>query len=388
MKKIDFVFFDAGGGHRSAATALAAMIGQQGRPWRVRLVNLQEVLEPVDIFRRYFRIRMEDIYNHMLKSGWTLGAEYLVPVMHWLIRMFHGQQVRLLREFWAKDTPELVVSVIPNFNRALFEALKSVGPRPLVTLITDLADYPPHFWMEKQNQYMICGTDRALDQAYEMRYNPHKIYRVSGMILRPEFYQRIETDRTAERERLGLRADLPTGIMLFGGQGSWRMLDLARRLEACRQPLQMIVICGRNERLTERARKLKTSYPLHVVGFTSDVPRYMQLSDFFIGKPGPGSISEALAMKLPVLIERNAWTLPQERYNADWVLEKGVGMVVANFRHIAEAVDRLLEPKAFAEFRERAGRIRNRAVFEVPEILQRILRETDNQDLAGPAKSR
>ncbi|HET8549397.1 MAG TPA: galactosyldiacylglycerol synthase, partial [Bryobacteraceae bacterium] len=113
MKKIDFVFFDAGGGHRSAATALAAVIEQQGRPWRVRLVNLQDVLQPIDIFRRWARVRMEDVYNHMLKSGWTLGSEYLVPAMHWLIRLFHRQQVRLLHEFWRKDTPDMVVSVIP-----------------------------------------------------------------------------------------------------------------------------------------------------------------------------------------------------------------------------------------------------------------------------------
>ena len=58
----------------------------------------------------------------------------------------------------------------------------------------------------------------------------------------------------------------------------------------------------------------------------------MHLADFFIGKPGPGSISEAIAMKLPVIVERNAWTLPQERYNADWVLEQGAGFVLPNFR--------------------------------------------------------
>jgi hypothetical protein len=60
----------------------------------------------------------------------------------------------------------------------------------------------------------------------------------------------------------------------------------------------------------------------------------MALSDFFIGKPGPGSISEAMAMHLPVIIERNIWTLPQERYNADWVIEKKVGFVLPNFREI------------------------------------------------------
>ena len=63
-------------------------------------------------------------------------------------------------------------------------------------------------------------------------------------------------------------------------------------------------------------------------GFTSQVPFYMAISDFFIGKPGPGSVSEAVAMKLPVIVERNAWTLPQERYNADWILENHLGLVV------------------------------------------------------------
>ena len=60
-------------------------------------------------------------------------------------------------------------------------------------------------------------------------------------------------------------------------------------------------------------------------GFTTSVNYYMQLADFFIGKPGPGSVSEALAMQLPVIVECNAWTLPQERYNAEWVVEKEVG---------------------------------------------------------------
>ncbi len=61
----------------------------------------------------------------------------------------------------------------------------------------------------------------------------------------------------------------------------------------------------------------------------------MQLADFFIGKPGPGSLSEALAMHLPVIVERNAWTLPQERYNADWVLENEVGLVLPEFSTIS-----------------------------------------------------
>src|SRR5438067_1080674 len=74
MKKLDFIFFDAGGGHRSAATALRQVIEQQSRAFEVRLVNLQEVLDPIDIFRKITGLRMQDLYNSMLKKGWTLGS--------------------------------------------------------------------------------------------------------------------------------------------------------------------------------------------------------------------------------------------------------------------------------------------------------------------------
>jgi len=99
----------------------------------------------------------------------------------------------------------------------------------------------------------------------------------------------------------------------------------------------------------------------------------MQLSDFFIGKPGPGSVSEALAMHLPVIVECNAWTLPQERYNAEWVVEKEVGVVLPNFRKIESAVAGLIEPAALARYRANTMKLENRAVFEVADILNTIL---------------
>jgi len=103
----------------------------------------------------------------------------------------------------------------------------------------------------------------------------------------------------------------------------------------------------------------------------------MGLSDFFIGKPGPGSISEAIAMRLPVIVERNVWTLPQERYNTDWVEEQGVGIVVKNFGQIASAVREMLQPERYARYRQAASAIRNSAVFEIPEMLEGILQNRD-----------
>jgi 1,2-diacylglycerol 3-beta-galactosyltransferase len=145
------------------------------------------------------------------------------------------------------------------------------------------------------------------------------------------------------------------------------------RLQAIRRDLQLILICGKNEKLASRLRSSHSRFPLNIVGFTQEVPFYMRLSDFFIGKPGPGSISEAVAMQLPVIIERNAWTLPQERYNADWVLERGVGVVVNHFDEIAAAVERLLEPAALARYKANVARVHNRAVFEIPDLLATIM---------------
>jgi 1,2-diacylglycerol 3-beta-galactosyltransferase len=118
--------------------------------------------------------------------------------------------------------------------------------------------------------------------------------------------------------------------------------------------------------------------PRVVEGFTTNVPYYMQLADFFIGKPGPGSIAEAMAMHLPVIVERNAWTLPQERYNTVWVREKEVGLVVASFAQIGEAVAQLIEPENFLRFRANTAGLKNQALFEIPKILRQILSAAGN----------
>jgi len=370
MKRIDLIFFEAGGGHRAAATALQAVIDQQQRGWDVKLVNLQEILDPLDIFRKYTGIRMQDIYNLLLKKGWTLGSPQLTVAMHALIRIYHRGQVRLLKQYWAQGERDLVVSLIPNFNRALRESLPET---PLVTVLTDFADYPPHFWIEeRQDQYFICGTDKAVEQALALGHPRERIFLTSGMILRPKFYDPIKVDREEGRDQLGLDAEIPTGLVLFGGEGSNVMLEIAKRVTA---RAQFIFICGKNQKLAERLRRLPTTFPKYVEGFTSEIPYYMHLSDFFIGKPGPGSISEALAMHLPVIVECNAWTLPQERYNTQWIREKDVGVVLKNFREIDSGLRTLLDPANFARFHGNAAAITNRAVFEIPDMLDAILQQ-------------
>ena len=387
MKPIELGFFDAGGGHRAAATALDIAVRAEHRPWDTQLLNLQELLDPLDILKKYAGIRIQDFYNTMLRNGWTLGSPQLLKVLQLVVRSYHKPAVRLMQAHWKETQPEMLISFVPHFNRALYESYSRVFPeRPFVTILTDLADYPPHFWIEQdQRQYFICGTEHAVEQARSMGHPDDRIFRASGMILHPRFYEAPISDRLSEREKLGLRRDMPTGIVLFGGHGSKVMLQIAERIENSDLNLQMIYICGKNEKLAAALRSQKSRLPRFVEGFTTHVNYYMQLPDFFIGKPGPGSVSEALAMKLPVIVECNAWTLPQERYNAQWVTEKQVGIVLKNFQRVEQAIAQMIEPSTLSRFNKNAASLNNRAIFEIPGILEQIL---ERSSAAAPAATR
>jgi UDP-N-acetylglucosamine:LPS N-acetylglucosamine transferase len=251
----------------------------------------------------------------------------------------------------------------------MFQALAAARPdAPYVTVLTDFADFPPHFWIEPhQAQHWICGTRHAARQAREAGCEPSRVYETSGMVISPDFYRDRCIDRRAELLKLKLDPDRPTGLVMFGGQGSRVMRSIAKRLD----DVQLILVCGHNAALAASLRAQRSSAPRAVLGFTSQMRHYMQLSDFFIGKPGPGSISEAVHQGLPVIVVRNAWTMPQERYNADWIEEHQVGLVLDSFKGIRSGVAHLTARSH--EFRANVRRIHNRAVFEIPDILEQIL---------------
>ena len=273
MGRVEFVYFDAGGGHRAAATALRTVTEQQ-LCWDIHLMNLQELLDEIDPVLRLTGLRLQDLYNWLLKKGWTWGTGFELRVLQAAVRLFHQDQVRLLEAYWRKIPPALVVSLIPHFNRAILESLRRISPTtPLVTILTDLADYPPHFWLERQEQFFICGTERAVAQARSLGLREDQIYQTSGMILNPKFYQPITADRAAERQRLGLDPDLTTGLVMFGGQGSRVMVEIARKLAASKLNLQLILICGHNQRLIP-AKLRGMPGRKYVEGFTTEVPYY------------------------------------------------------------------------------------------------------------------
>ncbi len=391
---VDLIYFDAGGGHRTSAKALMSAAEQQHRGWQINLINLRELLEPADVVRRLTGVRVEDFYNSQLKSGLTIGTAPLLRMVQLLIRQLEPAMIKLLARHWQQSHPDLVVSMIPNFNHAILAGIRQAdvmqarAETPMVTILTDLADCPPHFWIERQTQYLVCGTATAARQAIAMGHAPERVFRTSGMIVRPEFYRPMELNRETERSRLGLDPKLPTGIVMFGSYGSSQIESIARRIESAGLKTQLIFICGHNHKLRAHLESMELSYPFHCVGFTQEIPYFMKLADFFIGKPGPGSISEALVMGLPVIVERNAWTMVQERFNTDWIAENRLGIVLPSFRHVASAVSTMLDREQFLSLRAGVRAYDNRAAFEIPEILEALISQHRIASLGFGRRSR
>ncbi|HXD90805.1 MAG TPA: hypothetical protein VNU00_07070, partial [Candidatus Binataceae bacterium] len=233
---VQLIYIDAGGGHRASAAALRTVLAEVKPEWQVEMINLRDRLEPIDFVRRLTGVRVENFYNGLLKKNLTAGIGSMLKILHLVVRQLHPRMVPALADCWTRERPDLVVSLIPHFNRAMFDGLRAADARvgdestPIATIMTDLADYPPHFWVEPQEQFVICGTAMAARQALATGLPDRFILRSSGMIVRPEFYRTGEMSRAIERHKLGLDADRPTGLVMFGGFGSHRMELIARRI--------------------------------------------------------------------------------------------------------------------------------------------------------------
>ena len=372
---LELIYFNAGGGHRSAALALKEVIENKHSDWDVTLVNLFEVIDTERYFQKLTGFAPEDLYNLRLKKGWTLGLATELKVLQAIIRLSHAKLKRKLQQYWRKTRPTIVVSLVPNFNRVMWDALQQELPKvPYVTVLTDIADHPPHFWIEAdQAQYLVCGSARAMTQARAAGYQSDQLTQTSGMILRPAFYRTAPIDRDQVCAELGLNPTKPIGLVMFGGNGSNQMLRIAKDLS----DTQLILVCGHNAALAKKIGALAPSAKHVVVGFTSEVDRIMCLSNFFIGKPGPGSLSEAIHMGLPVITFKNALTMPQERYNTTWVRENELGIVVSSIREIKAAAQELIVKLPI--FQENVARIDNRGVFEVVDALEKIIDASEVQ---------
>ena len=363
------MIYDLGGGHRNTANALRDEIEQRNLPWQVHIVEFFRDIVGTDAPHKVYN-------NFILKKKWAkiINKPLLVPSFKLQVRLRYRAWRSLLEKYWQEHQPDMVVSIMPYVNKLLKDSLQRTFPQTsFITFVGDFADVPPNFWIQPQEQFLICPSQTAVEQARSYNCQKMKIIQTSGVVIHPRFYEPKNCDRAEERKSLGLDPDLPTGLVMFGGYGSNVMVEIANSIEQSSLNLQLIFICGHDERVAEILTAMPSRLPRLVKKFTREIPYYMHLSDFFIGKPGPINISEALLKNLPVITECNALTLFQERYNTKWIAENKFGIVVDDFSNINQAVAELIDAKNFARYQSNIKAYNNRAVFEVVDHLEIIL---------------
>jgi 1,2-diacylglycerol 3-beta-galactosyltransferase len=359
-----------------------------GTPFRLRVASLQEVFEPLDIVRRLTGRSIETVYNALVRRSRTRHLVGLLHAFHAAIRLRHGALVERLARFLSETRPSAVLSVLPNFNGVIRDAVAaSLRGAPFVVLLTDFADFPPHFWIEPGIDRVIAGSDRAAAQALEIGLPPESIARASGMVLHPRFYPQAGPEARARlRDELRIPEDAFAVLVLFGGKGSAEVLPLSGALLREDPRWHVLTVCGDNAPLYDSLGALQAAVDgrLHRFGFTDRIAELMAASDVVATKPGPGTLAEAFHQRVPVVVPRDARTVPQERYNARLVDESRLGLVVPHWSRIPAAVARM---HAEEDLRARiqaslAALPPNRAVFEVLDMLAGEVRS--DTGAAGP----
>lgn len=388
--KVNVVTGQGGGGHYATYRAIEAIAQQRNLPWQLQVTDMDEIITGLsqagEIQNAYekFGFSGHDLYNLMVKGGWTWLWPLKMRLNKFLVKINYQAGLKIFTKYWHQHQPDLVVSVMPLYNKGLYESLQIAKPgTPYVTVLTDFADCPPNFWFDPEaKNTVVCGTSRAVEQARSLQLSSNRIIKSSGLVIHPSFSQQAplqtssnEYGRAAQRQAIGLDTQSPTGLVMFGGNGSKTMLDIAKRLEPLADRIQLIFVCGHNVNIAESLKAYSGPQKRAVVGFVENMAHYMRLSDFFIGKPGNVSISEALAMNLPIITECALTTMSQEKYCAQWVSENSVGIVVSSFRQIKSAVTKMIQPERYAVFKQTVSTFENRAVFEVADLLEDILKE-------------
>ena len=361
-KRILFLFSDTGGGHRSATEAMIEALELEF-PGR---------FEPrmVDFFREYYPSPLRfapEIYPPISRvpQAWRFTfrafdskgrARAVTQISYPYVR--RGAK-RLVRE----NPADLIVSVHPLVNAHLVRAMRH-SPIPYLTVVTDLVSTHA-LWYDRRADLVVVPTEEARDKAVEYGIAEGNL-RVIGLPVAERFSKPLD-DRKAWRERMGWRVDLPVILLVGGGDGMGPLKRVAKAINDARLKATLVVICGRNAELKADLEKVDWKLPVHLYGFTTEMPQFMAASDMLVTKAGPGTISEAFISGLPLVLYAR---LPgQEDGNVRYVAKLRAGVWAPRPREVVDALRGWVDDPAA---RQRAAEASWRAAK--PEAARRIAR--------------
>lgn len=381
-KKTVLVLSSRGGyGHTAAANTLQKLIGD-----RYEL----KVVHPIDQLRIWGVPSGEQFYNMMLKRGWIRSMNFLAR--HLAPRLFRSRRhkiEKIIDSYIKAYQPNLVVSLIPYINYPASEAArKEEIPYLLVTTDNDLRNWA--FGLEKlrhPNFKVTIGSDLPTTRGILLKKKiPESAIETIGLPLRPDF---IATKNEAQiREEYHIPPEKSVILVMMGGAGSKSSYEYARKIGGMDLSTHLIICTGRNEKLKKEIEKIKIhpSNSMTVLGFTEKIADLMVMSDLIITKPGPGTINEAIAMQLPILVDNVDASLFWERANSEMVVNYGIGQKIKDYKQMRKVLRTYLSDREIQKEIEKsfAALPSNRFHERIGEIVDSMLLPS-SEKMAAPA---
>jgi 1,2-diacylglycerol 3-beta-galactosyltransferase len=289
--------------------------------------------------------RLASLYSPMIRSSRTAwGAVYHTsntrPTFAGIRAVFGPTVRKTVGQLLERHDPDVVLSVHPLLNHVAHQAIRKGGrARALMTVITDLVDFH-RGWTFSQADLVIAPTERARKVALRRRVPPDRV-KLLGLPVDLRFRPPAPGEKQALRRRFGVEEQRFTILIMGGAAGVGHLAAQVRELAMDRHPWQLVVVCGRNEKLRRRLLEMDAATPMLVLGFVDYMPDLMRACDLVVTKAGPGAIAESLATGLPLVL--TGFLPGQESPNVDFVVESGIGAFAPKEPELLEEVRVLAE---------------------------------------------
>ena len=394
-RTILFLIADTGAGHRSAANAIRnaiTIISQREQNTSTYRVEI------VDAFEEYGRFPLREamkLYGPTIRYNPRLygqvfhlsnQAQSISAVQTMATPLIHKGLLRLI----STVQPDVIVSIHPLLNHVTLRVLRDLPIHiPFITVVTDLVSL--HYsWFAPGADAYIVPTERAREIYLQRGLDPDRVHML-GMPIDPKFTLPTESKQELQR-KLGLTPGKPVILLVGGGDGAGGLRSSVQAISQARLPVQLLIVTGRNTRLYAHLQRIRASLRVHakIFGFVHNMPEIMRASDVIITKAGPGTICEALACNLPIIL--SAYVPGQEEGNVTYVTENHVGTLAYDLVEMINALRLLINPgsEVMQEQLEHASRIsRPNASFDIAQCILSFLPPQDapgvwQQAAAGP----
>jgi processive 1,2-diacylglycerol beta-glucosyltransferase len=347
MKKVLIIYASAGDGHKKAAEAI----------YKSFLELEPDVLAvPIDALNyttRFFKFFYKRTYIVLIKRfPWLWGFFYKVLNNRFFFLVAapfrciaNASNSIKLKEFLLKEDFDIIVSThfFASYVISRFKQKNRLSAR-LVSVVTD---FKPHlFWIAKNTDIYIVASKSTRQGFIETGIQAEKI-KVLGIPVRKQFA--CPESKQEARKKLGLSEDRLTILVMRGGLGVGPIKDILLNLRKLAMDYQAIAVCGHNKELCQDLESTfaGTKQRIKIIGFSHNIGRLMSASDIIISKAGGITVSESMAIGLPLVCIN---PIPgQESANMEFLIEEKIGFKAKTLDDINKEINDIWQSPVQAE---------------------------------------